>query len=164
MAIRPSHKCHKCGEVFRNEDMVNYASPRSKTSYWYCKKCYEEQLEQDRFNDTVCSLFGIKRPGSQIWSQRKNLIEKYGYTDSIIIDCLDYVYNVENLKKIKPTLGLVTPTNVEKMMKYKRRKSAESAVLAAATNTKVQEYVVPIKENIGRKKQIIYDSDDWLDD
>ena len=63
MSIRPTHKCCKCKEIFRNEDMVEYATPRSNAKHWYCQKCYGEQIERDRFNDKVCSLFGIKRPG-----------------------------------------------------------------------------------------------------
>lgn len=132
MSIRPTHKCFKCKEVFRNEDMIEYSSPRSNTKHWFCKKCGDEQVQRDKFNDKVCSLFGIKLPGSQIWTQRKNLINTYGYTDEIIIDCLDYVYNIEGLKKLKPTLGLVTPSNVEKMMKYKRLQQAKSMNLARA--------------------------------
>jgi hypothetical protein len=99
MAIRPTHKCHVCKEVFRNEDMVSYTGPKAKTSYWYCKKCYNEKIEQEKFANKVCTIFGIKTPGPRIWTERKRLIDTYGYSDETIVDCLDYIYNV--LKKQK---------------------------------------------------------------
>jgi len=164
LAIRSTHKCHICKEVFRNEEMVNYASPRSKTAYWYCKKCYEDKLAQNNFSDKVCSIFGVKAPGPQIWTERKRLIDNYGYSDETIINCLDYVYNVLRKPKKSVTLYFVNPSMVDEMMKYRRKQKVQSLNLAAALQTEVREYVVPIKENTSSRKKIMYDPDEWLDD
>lgn len=162
MAIRPTHKCFKCKEVFRNEEMVEYSGPRSNTKHWYCKQCHDKQIEKDRFSDTVCRIFGIKLPGAMIWTQRERLINEYGYTDDTIIQCLEYIYNVEKYKKIKPTLGLVTPTNIDKMRQYQRTKKNNSLNLAHAMQTEYKEYIVPVQE-FKQKKQELLNPDDWLE-
>ena len=164
MAIRSAHKCHICKEVFKNEDMVNYATPRSKTSYWYCKKCYDEKIAQEKFSNKVCSIFGIKTPGPRIWTERKRLMNTYGYSDETIVDCLDYIYNVLKKQKKVETIYLVNPTTVDEMMRYKRKQNIESLNLAAAAQTEIREHIVPIKENTNSRKKITYDPDEWLDD
>ena len=60
--------------------------------------CYEDNIEREKFSNKVCEIFGIKSPGPVIWTQRKKLRDTYGYTDSAIIDCLEYIYNVLKLK------------------------------------------------------------------
>ena len=162
MAIRSTHKCHICKEIFKNEDMVNYATPRAKTSYWYCKKCYDEKIAQEKFSNKVCSIFGIKTPGPRIWTERKRLMDTYGYSDETIVDCLDYIYNVEKKKKFAETLYLINPATMDKMKAYQREKNNESLKLAAATTTKFNEYIAPIQANKNKVK-IEYDPDEWLD-
>jgi hypothetical protein len=49
-------------------------------------------------------------------------------------------------------------------MKYRRKQKVQSLNLAAALQTEVHEYVVPIKENTSSRKKIMYDPDEWLDD
>ena len=163
MAIRPTHKCHTCKEVFRNEEMVNYATPRSKTSYWYCKKCYNEKMAQEEFSNKVCSIFGIKTPGPRIWTERKRLIDTYGYSDETIVNCLDYIYNVLKKPKKVETIYLVNPTMVDEMMQYRRNQHAGSLNLVRAIQqTEYKEYIVSIQEPKDKKKEIL-DSDEWLD-
>ena len=163
MAIRPTHKCHICKEVFRNEEMINYATPRSKTSYWYCKKCYNDKMAQEEFANKVCSIFGIKTPGPRIWTERKRLIDTYGYTDETIVNCLDYIYNVLKKPKKVETIYLVNPTMVDEMMRYRRNQHTESLNLVRAIQqTEYKEYIVSIQESKNKKKEIL-DSDEWLD-
>jgi len=164
MAIRPTHKCHVCKEIFRNEDMVSYTGPKAKTSYWYCKKCYNEKMEQEKFANKVCTIFGIKTPGPRIWTERKRLIDTYGYSDETIVNCLDYIYNVLKKPKKVETIYLVNPTMVDEMMRYRRNQNIKSLNLAAALQTEVREHIVPIKENTSSKEKITYDPDEWLDD
>lgn len=161
MAIRPTHKCHTCGEVFRNEEMVNYSTIRSKTAYWYCKKCYDKKIWREKFIDKVCIIFGIKAPGSKIWKQRELIQEKYGYSDEILIDCLDYIYNIEKFEKLKPTLGLINPMMVDKMMQYKRQEKNKAMQLTNAMKTEYIDHIVPVEVN---KKKIKddWDPEDWL--
>ena len=53
---------------------------------------------------------------------------------------------------------------VDEMMQYQRRQNVKSLNLAAALQTEVREHIVPIKENIGGRKKVSYDPDEWLDD
>lgn len=162
MAERNIKKCYGCKQSFRKEELVSYASPRAKVFQSYCPKCLAEKQSRDNFSDKVCSIFGIKTPGPRIWTERKRLQETYGYTDNAIIDCLDYIYNVEKKKKFAETLYLINPATMDKMKAYQREKNNESLKLAAATTTKFNEYIAPIQTNKNKVK-IEYDPDEWLD-
>ena len=164
MGPRKIKQCHMCKQQFRREELVDYTSPNSKTMYSYCPTCLKIKQDRDKFSQAVCSIFGIKTPGPRIWKERQNLIEKYGYTDDTIIDCLDYIYNVQKTKKISETLYLVNPPTIEKMLKYKRQQEREAWSIAnaiAATN-KAQVRFVPIREK--ENKKVDWDPDDFLDD
>jgi hypothetical protein len=59
------------------------------------------------------------------------------------------------MKKLSDTLGLVNPRNMEETRKWKEQKQAEGASMAAAiANTEMKEYVVPIRENKTKRKEI----------
>ena len=152
-------QCYGCKQPFRKTELVDYAAPGTKTMHSYCPKCLEEKHQREDFSNKVCQIFGIKSPGPIIWTQRKKLMETYGYTDNTIIDCLDYLYNIKNMKKLSETLVLVTPKSVNEMMEYKKNKVGQ-IVRAAQMETK--EYVVPIRER-PKKKKIDWNPDDWLD-
>ena len=155
-------KCFNCKQEFLTNDMTQYASPRAKKMQWYCQKCLKEKKLRELFFEQVCKIFGIKAPGPRIWTERKRLQDNYGYTDNIIVDCLDYIYNIENKKKISESLALITPEMIDKMKSYQKKKQTESIKLAHAMQQETKEYIVPIKEN-KEKKKIDYDPDDWLD-
>ena len=96
-----TRKCHGCGQDIHKDEMIQYSTVSGKTSYWFCKNCYEEKMARERFQIKVCQIFGIKSPGPLIWTQRKRLRDTYGYTDDAIVDCLEYNYNVEHMNKLK---------------------------------------------------------------
>lgn len=156
-------KCYDCKEDFRREELIEYTPLRSKTSYKYCPKCYAEKLAREEFSEKVCNIFGIKAPGPRIWTERKRLRNTYGYTDNILIDCLEYIYNVEKKKKFSESLCLINPVLVDKMMAYKRKEQNENNKIIAAINTQVKEHLVSIKENT-EKKNDKWNPDDWLDE
>ena len=157
--------CFQCKQSFLKDEMHEYASARAKQLHWYCEKCYQEKIARENFSDVVCKIFGIKMPGPRIWTERKRLIDTYGYTDQTIIDCLNYLYNIKHTKKLAESLYLVNPTNVEEMLSYKRAKSFEAAILAKAMQTETKEYIVPTQKKKNDNKNIIeYDLDEWLDD
>jgi len=164
MAIRPTHKCFICKEIFRNEDMVNYATARAQKANWYCRDCYNKKIEQERFLEKVCEIFGSKAPGSKIWTQRKRLQQNYGYTDSVLIDCLDYIYNVKKIKKTTDTLGYINPSLVEEMKKYKRAQEAKNNLIISSINTPIEEHFVDVQENNSKKIKEKINPDDWLFD
>lgn len=154
-------QCHECKDKFRRDELISYATLRSKTAYNYCKNCYQEKLARERFSEKVCNIFGIKAPGPRIWTERKRLKDTYGYTDDVLIDCLDYIYKVEKKKKFSESLCLINPTLVDKMMSYKRREQNKNNKIVSAINMQTNEYFVSIKENT-EKKNNKWNPDDWL--
>ena len=156
-------KCHSCKESFLKEQLIDYASPNCKTMYSYCPKYYEEKRSRDNFSQKVCEIFGLKAPGPQIWTERKRIKDKYGYTDNTIIDCLDYVYNIQKKKKLSESLYFVTPTNVELMLRYKKTQEYNSNKIIDAMKTQFKEYYVEVRENI-KSNKTIGNPDDWIND
>lgn len=147
--------CSGCKESFRKTELVEYFSASGKTSNWYCPKCLEEKQARERFSNKVCQIFGLKTPGPVIWTQRKRIMSEYGYTDDTIIDCLDYVYNVMKIKKLSESLYFVKPEMVEKMRVWKNQQSVKAGSIAAAVaNTEMKTYIVPVRENTHKKKEI----------
>ena len=162
MATRSTKQCCECKKVFLREELIDYAGPAANTTKTYCKKCLEEKQGRDQFSIKVCQIFGLKKPGPRIWTERKRLRETYGYTDDIIVNCLDYIYNIEHKKKLAESLCLITPMLVDKMLKWRRNTSTKASMIAAAYQTKINEQIVPIKENIPSKKEN-WNPDEWLD-
>ena len=160
--MRLTQQCFSCKKEFKKTELIEYASAAAKIAHWYCPQCLIEKQARERFSNKICMIFGLKQPGPQIWTERKRLIDKYGYTDDLIIDCLDYIYNVENKKKIAESLVLVTPTMMDKMIQWKHNQIAKGRLLAAAMQTKTEKYVVPIKENNDEEESLI-NADDFLE-
>ena len=156
--MRLTRKCFECKQDIRKEEMVEYFTASGKTSHWYCRTCLAEKQARERFANKVCELFGIQAPGPIIWTQRKRLRDTYGYTDDMIIDCLDYIYNVLKMKKLSESLVLVNPRNMIGMKAWRADKQALAGSIAAAiANTKMHEYIVPIEEKRKKKKTINLD-------
>lgn len=154
--------CFGCKEKFPKEELVAYTGINANTAYNYCPKCLAEKQARERFSIQVCKIFGLKSPGPRIWAERKRLIETFGYTDDIIIDCLEYIYKVEKKKKLAESLCLVNPVTVDHMRTYKKRiENSNQQIVQAIAATKMIEYVVPIKENTSTVKKE-WNPDDWL--
>lgn len=161
--MKITRKCATCKQERRVEEMIQYTSLSGKTTYWYCPKCYEEKVSRDNFSTRVCALFGISTPGPQIWTERKRLREKYGFSDEEIIDTLDYLVRVEHKKILSESLYLVTPVNVLHMKDYKRKENnrLESLTNTLTTQTIELEKLTP---TIKKEKSNIktYSLDDWV--
>lgn len=156
--MKLTRKCYGCKQEINKDEMLQYSSISGKTSYWYCRSCYEDRLAREKFQMKVCQIFGIKSPGPVIWSQRKYLQDKYGYTDDAIADCLDYIYHVKHMNKLKESLGLVNPRNMEEMKRWRAQQQGKAAsIVAAIANTEVHEYLVPINEKRNVKREINID-------
>lgn len=163
--MQVTRKCKGCGQDIRKEEMIQYFTPSGKTSYWFCKDCYEDKISREKFQNKVCEIFGIKTPGPLIWTQRKRLKDTYGYTDDAIIDCLDYIYNVEHMNKLKESLGLVNPRSMNNMKAWRADKKARASSLVASIATmETKEYIVPIQEKKKKVKQEINLDDALLDE
>lgn len=165
--MKPTLKCYGCGEQFPRGDIINYTSSRAKTGHNYCPNCLNEVKAKEMFIEKVCHIFGIKAPGPRIWTERKRIIETYGYTDQIIVDCLDYVYNIQKSKKLSDSLFLVNPINVEKMMKYKAYQEYEKNKIISAfvdgLSNKPEPRRVHVRENVSKKSKWNID-DEFFDD
>ena len=163
MAGRSILTCYECKEKFPREQLVAYATPGAVTQHNYCPKCLEDKIARDNFSAEICKIFGVKSPGARIWTERKRIQDEYGYTDNTIIDCLKYVYETAGAKKIVNSLCLVTPTNVEKMMKMKRRQTVTANHFESALNMKYNKEVISYRE-APKKKDIHLDIDSILED
>ena len=154
--MKITRKCAGCKEEFRKEEMVQQFSVTGKTSAWYCHTCLAERQARERFSIKVCQIFGLKSPGPRIWTERKRLIDKYGYTDDAIIDCLEYIYNVLKKNKLAESLALVGPRYMLEMKNWKAQKKTMGGNIAAAiTYTEMKEHIVPVKENTGNNEEEI---------
>ena len=161
MAERKTLKCHECGETFRREELVEHCSPNSKTSYRYCPKCLNEKIAREHFSETVCRIFNLKAPGPRIWKERERLQETYGYTDQIICDCLEYLYEINHTKKLAESLCLVTPTNVEAMMKLKRQQQSRANLFENLIDKEYKYKTIKIRENED-EPVILNDINSWF--
>ena len=162
--MRLTHQCYGCKESFLKSSMVKIFSASGRTSQWYCPKCADEKHAREAFSDKVCQIFGIKTPGPRIWTERKRLQNTYGYTDNIIINCLDYIYNVKKMKKLSESLALIKPLMVEEMMAYQKREEFNNNKIIAAMNTEMKEYIVPLPKRKEKKKEKMNPDDYLFDD
>ena len=156
--MKITRTCAGCKQQIHKSEMLQYASATGKTLQWYCKDCYEEKIAREKFSKKVCQIFQLKSPGPIIWTQRKRLRDKYGYTDDTIIDCLDYLYEVKHMDKLSETLVLVNPRNVSAMRSWKATQKALGGRLIAASGlTEVQEKIVDIPESKPFREEINLD-------
>lgn len=153
-----TRKCAGCKQSIRKTEMVEYFSPTGKTSAWYCPACLAEKQARERFQNKVCEIFGIKSPGPRIWTERKRLRDKYGYSDDAIVDCLDYIYHVEKKDKLVESLALVNVRSMNNMKAWRAdQKARASSIAAAIATTETTEYIVPITEKKKKKEEINLD-------
>lgn len=162
-AIQKTRVCYGCKESFHKDELIEYASARATTPHWYCQKCLKEKQERERFSDKVCEIFGLKSPGPRIWKERQRLQNTYGYTDGVIIDCLEYIYNIRHFKKLSESLVLVNPKMVMEMRRWKSSEDNKNGSIIAAMSTPIEHVQVEIQENTSSNKKII-DINDFLDD
>ena len=145
--MRMTRQCHRCHNNFNKSEMIQYAREGAVTMHWYCPDCLEEKKSQEHFENKVCTIFGIKSPGPRIWTDRKRLRETYGYTDNTIVDCLEYLYNVEHKQKLSESLCLINPSSVDRAIQWKRaQEKVADNLVAAMEYTPKKKIVVPIKE------------------
>lgn len=157
-----SRKCYECKESFRKTELVEYFSASGKTSHWYCPKCLKEKQSRENFSNKVCEIFGIISPGPRLWTERKRLQNKYGYTDDTLIDCLEYIYKVEKKKILAESLCLINPVTIDKMIQYKKSLNVKANNFSRAMQQEMEEFIVPIKQEENNKIEL--NPDDWLKD
>ena len=156
-------QCYGCKQTFLKTELIDYTPIAAKISHSYCPACLKEKQDRERFSDTVCKIFGLKSPGPRIWTERLRLQTAYGYTDDIIINTLEYLYYTKKYKKLSESLALVNPTNVEQMLKQKRKESTKANLFVQAMNSPTVNHIVQVKENNSSLKKN-WNPDDWLED
>lgn len=152
-------KCHGCGGLFPRSSLIIFNGSK------YCQGCYTLAVEKAQFSEAVCRIFGLKRPGALIWTQRKQLREKHGYTDKMIICALEYIRKIKK-GPLQETLGLVP---------YYMAAALQEAHMADETANKVTEAIQEQKivridvlaDNSKREKakpkRITWNPDDFID-
>lgn len=156
-------KCFKCKELFLPTELTSYAAPYAKVMHNYCAKCLIEKQQNDLFRIKVASIFGDNADWSAISKQRTNLITKYGYTDTVIADCLDYLYRIKKKKIERYDLIGVNVYSINEMKKYKRSQLMSVGTITAAAKTQIKEYNVSTEENKVKPKDT-WNLDDWLEE
>lgn len=154
--------CCKCKQIGLKDDMIS----TDGKAPWYCKECHEKALETARFEETVCRIFNVKKPGAYVWKQRGKIIEEYGYTDQIITDTLNYIYSVKGYKPLATSICLVKPPMVEEMLQYKKAKDfKENRIVDAiidGVNNKQELPQIKTRENEKPKRKSSWDEEDYL--
>ena len=153
-------KCFGCKQDFLREELIEYSTLSGKTSYWFCKNCYQDKINRENFSNKVCEIFGIISPGPIIWTQRKRIQEKYGYTDNVIIDTLEYLYYVKKENKYSESLYLVTPVNVQKMMEWKASQEYLERKVKGQHVKEPEEIFVTVRKK--EKPKVKLNADDYL--
>ncbi len=159
--MRSTLKCSVCKQSFDRNTIVQYTPIFNKIAKNYCPDCLKLRQEQDRFAMTVCKIFQLEFPTPRIWKNRSDLQKKYGYTDKVITDCLEYLYFVEKKTVLSESLTLVTPTTVDAMIRYKNRQQVQGQSIARSTTTSYTKKIVNMEAEKPQKVQD-FNPDHWL--
>lgn len=157
---RQTLTCSSCHTKFPREEIIFYGS--AKNPIKYCPQCYSDRIDRDKFTNYICELFGIRVPGPKIYTQRKALKEKYGFTTDTIIQTLEYLYRVKKLDRTYESIGLVNPQTVEEAKNYYKQKALIYEKLKKAEETKVKDLITPIQKK--ERKVDLLDIDEYLED
>ena len=99
----------------------------------YHVKCAQEIADRDEFLDYVCKQQFLLSPGPTIYRQRKNFIEKYGYTDKEMLQAARYIHEVVNKGKNREqwneTIGLI-PHVMEDAKEHWAKEEARKTIIA----------------------------------
>ena len=57
MIMIKSKKCFECKKSFPRYELVDYASPNSKSMQSYCPECLQKKQNRDKFSAAVCMIF-----------------------------------------------------------------------------------------------------------
>ena len=159
--MKETRKCSKCGKEFLKQDLIQYTTFSGKTTYWLCETCYKEKIAREQFSSKVCEIFGLVSPGPRIWNERKRIQDKYGYTDNVIIDTLEYLYYVKKCNKYAESLYQVTPKNVQDMIVWKTNQEELSKTVKAETKLEQKETFIQFNKH---EKKVVekINPDDYL--
>jgi hypothetical protein len=156
MAGKTSVKCNLCGAQVEKLEGVNYKDK------WYHHHCHDLVLDKEELMTYICRVFGLKAPGPKVYSQRKNFIEKYGYTDRGMLNALKYHYEVQkgSTSKAQEGIGIIPHVYGEaqefyKNMANKQEKFGEQLQKTLDNQQIITVYVKP--KEAYKKKPKLYD-------
>lgn len=156
--------CFECKQKVDKEEAID------EKPHYYHRECYAKKLQRRELFDYICRLMNLKNPGPIIYKQRKEYIEKRGYTDIGILNTLKYIYEVKKLsvKKAEERIGLV-PYYYDEAQQYFARKDKEqieimNSMSAAIQNSCNETLVVDTKVNAKQNIKLINPMDWWQED
>lgn len=149
------YKCFECKWNVSVDDAIY------ENKHYYHPACYALVLDKKNFVEYVCKLFGLKAPGPVIYSQRKNFMEKYKYTDAGMVKTLKFLYEVQKNKidNAQERIGLIPYAYDEAQEHYakedERKRDIANKMSNAIKNQKIEKIrirKIPKKE---RKVELI---------
>ena len=145
------YKCFECKENVHSDDAVG------ADGHYYHSNCYALTLDRKAFMTYVCQLFGLKAPGPVIYSQRKNFMTKYKYTDAGMLKTLKYLYEVQKNKVdgAKERIGLIPYAYDEAQEYYSSQENKKKEIankMADAINNQKTE-IIYVKRIYNEKKE-----------
>lgn len=152
MADNGTRKCAGCKEFFLKEEMIFKPNKTGNSGRYYCKQCSEIKNKRNSFDNEICRIFGLKKPGPKIQAQRSNLKKNYDISDETIIEALNYCINIKKIY-LDVSLGIVTPELIEEMNDYKVTKEKnENNFLSSIKNMKYR--ILSLPPNHAEKPKI----------
>lgn len=137
-----SPKCGACNRAVRDGQERIEEEARI-----FHSECYPAYRDRKEFTDYVCKLFGLKKPGPVIYSQRRTFMDKYGYTDRGMVLALRYAYEVQGNKiaNAQERIGLIPYVYDEAQAYFSSLEKKQEEIaqkLAQATEEKEREVIV----------------------
>lgn len=131
-------KCYEC------KSDVDKADAKYIDKHYYHINCYNTMIDRRHFIEYVCKIYKLKAPGPVIYSQRKQFMTKYGYTDIGMINTLRYAYEVKHIKteKAQERIGIIPLLYDEAQTFYKSKLDKQNSI--AKKYDKITEQSRPI--------------------
>lgn len=153
--MKDTRVCAKCKQSFLKDDMIykQYASGKGR---YFCPECMNEKTKYNHFENEICRLFKIKKPGPLILSQRNNIKKNYGISDATILEAIDYCINIKNMV-LNESIGIITPFLIDEMREYKAKKTIEEEKLlnSIKNTTYTIRYVPRNAEEVKEEKNLL---------
>lgn len=159
-------KCYGCKELINRTELIDYKGNH------YCKRCYNEKIERDKFSDYICKLYHLKTPGPRIWAERKRLLNDKNnpMTDEGIIRTLCYLYEVKGANRLSDSIYRAGDKNIvaEANRYYANQDYKLNLIIESIVNAPTEVNYIKLEQKEETKEKInpddILNNIDWLDE
>ncbi|MGU8678977.1 hypothetical protein ACV3Q3_12535 [Clostridium perfringens] len=149
-------KCPKCGTKNEKENTIKHGKS------YYCLKCFEDLEEYKDLISTICEIYRIKSPTSQMVSQIKDYKDKYNFTNSGIKYTLKFYYEIlENSVMNNVGLGIVPYFYDKAKYYYKNRFDLEEKAELFVNQEKIKTFKVSNNNKQEFKRHELNIDIDW---